>query len=46
MAHDILSSVADPALLHFFTSSHKRCNFRKTVTDHNMCVMSFPTHFV
>jgi hypothetical protein len=46
MAHAILSSVAYPGLLEFSTLSHKWCNFRKTVTDYKMCVMSFPTYFV
>jgi hypothetical protein len=41
-----ISSVVCSALRYFSTFSHKRNDFRKTVTEHKMCVLSFSTIFV
>jgi len=38
--------VSCPALQYFSTFSHKRHDFRKKVTEHKMCVLSFSTTFV
>jgi hypothetical protein len=46
MRRIILSSVAFPAPSYFFTLSHKRHDFRKTIIEHKMCVLSFSTSFV
>jgi hypothetical protein len=45
MRRVILSFVASPALLYFFTLSHKRYDFREKVIEHKMCVV-FSTTFV
>jgi hypothetical protein len=37
------SSLAPP---YFSTLSHKRCDFRKKVTERKMCVLIFSTNFV
>ena len=41
--HAQLSSVAFPAQQKFYTSSHKRHDFRKKVIEHKMSVSSFST---
>ena len=46
MRHIVTSFVAPRSPLYFSTLSHKRCNFRKTVTEHKMCVFIFSTTFV
>ena len=46
MRHNILSSVARPALSYFSTLSHKRYDFREKVTENKMCVLIFSTTFV
>ena len=35
-----------PLALYFSTLSHKRCDFRKKVIEHKMCVLIFSTTFV
>ena len=44
----MLSSVACPASQFLFlpTLSHKRHDFRKKVTEHKMCILTFSTTFV
>jgi hypothetical protein len=39
----IMSPAASLAPLHFLTLSHKRHGFRKQVTKHKMCVLTFST---
>jgi hypothetical protein len=34
------------AVQYFSTLSHKRHDFRKTVTEHKMCILIFSTTFV
>ena len=46
MRRVILSSVARPTLLYFYTLSHKRQDFRKKVIEHEMCVLIFSTMIV
>jgi hypothetical protein len=46
MRHVVTSIVAPRSLLHFSALSHKRCGFRKKVTEHKMCVFIFSTTFV
>jgi len=45
-AYAILSSVVCPALLNFSVISHKRQDFRKRVTEYEMCVLISSTTFV
>jgi len=42
----ILPSVSCSALQYFSTFCHKRYGFRKTVTEHKICVLIFSTTFV
>jgi hypothetical protein len=42
----VTSFVAPRCPLYFSTLSHKWCDFRKTVTEHKMCVLIFCTTFV
>ena len=42
----VLSYVDSPALRYFSTLSYERHNFRKKVTERNMCVLIFYTKFV
>ena len=44
--HIVLSSVACPAGTYFSTLSQKRQDFRKNVTEHEMCILIFSTTFV
>ena len=46
MRRIILSPVTYPALQNFSTLSHKRHDFRKTVTEHKMCILIFSTTLV
>ena len=46
MRHIVTSFVAPQSPLHFSTLSHKRCDFRKKVIEHKMCVLIFSTTFV
>jgi hypothetical protein len=46
MRRIVLSSVACPAILQFFTLFHKRHDFRENVTEHKMCVLIFSTTFI
>ena len=46
MRHVVTPSVASLAPLYFSTLSHKRCDFRKKVIEHKMCVLIFSTTFV
>jgi hypothetical protein len=43
MRNIVMSFVACLALPHFFTLSRKRHNVRKTVVEHQMCVLTFST---
>jgi hypothetical protein len=49
MCHNLLSSVACPAVQYFLTLSHKRHYFRENVIDYKMCFdflyTSCPKHF-
>ena len=42
----ILSSEASLAPPYFSTLSHKRCDFRKNITEYKMCVLIFSTTFI
>jgi len=42
----IFSTVTCQDLLYFFTLSHKRHDFRKKVTEYEVCVLLFSTTFV
>ena len=46
MRHIVTSFVAPRSPLYFSTLSHKRCDFRKKVIEHKMCVLIFSTTFV
>jgi hypothetical protein len=46
MRRIILSSVTCLALPYFSTLSHKRHDFRKTITKHKICVLMFSTSFI
>jgi hypothetical protein len=46
MQHIVTSFMAPMAVSYFSTLSHKRCDFRKTVIEHKMCVLTFSTTFV
>jgi hypothetical protein len=46
MRHIVTSFVAPRSPLYFSTLSHKRCDFRKKVIKHKMCVFIFYTTFV
>jgi hypothetical protein len=46
MRRIMFSSVASLALPSLSTLSHKRCDFRKTVTEHKMCIVIFSTAFI
>ena len=43
MRHIVLPFVASLAPPHYSTSSHKRHDFRKNVTEHEMCILIFST---
>ena len=45
MLHIVTSFVAPRSPLYFSTLSHKRCDFRKKVTENKMCVFIFSTTF-
>ena len=38
--------IYDRSPLYFSTLSHKRCDFRRNVIEHKMCVFIFSTAFV
>ena len=44
--HIVTYFVAPRSLLYFSALSHKRCEFRKKVTEHKMCVFIFSTTVV
>jgi hypothetical protein len=46
MRHIVTSFKAPRSPPSFLTLSHKRCNFRKKVIEHKMCVLIFSTTFV
>jgi hypothetical protein len=46
MRHTVTSFVAPLAPPDFSTISHKRHDFRKKLTEHEMCVLIFSTTFV
>ena len=43
MRHIVTSFVTFQSPSHFSTVFHGRCDFRKKVTEHKMCVLSFST---
>jgi hypothetical protein len=46
MRRNVLPSVVCLVPPYFSTLFNKRCDFRKNVTDHKMCVLIFSTDFV
>ena len=46
ISHIVTSFLAPRPTLYFSVLSHKRCYFRKKVTEHKMCVLVFSTSFV
>jgi hypothetical protein len=44
--HIVTSFAAPKPPPYFSTLSHKRCDFRKNVTEHKICVLIFSTTFV
>ena len=44
MCYVVTSFVAPQSPPHFSTLPHKRCDFRKKVTEHKMCVLIFSTN--
>jgi hypothetical protein len=45
VCHIVTSLLAPWSQPYFSTLSHKRCDFRKKVTEHKMCVLIFSTTF-
>jgi hypothetical protein len=43
MRHIVICGL--PGCKYFYRLSHKRHDFRKTTTEHKMCVLIFPIHF-
>jgi hypothetical protein len=46
MRHIVTSFVTFQSTPYFSTLTHKRCDFRKNVTEHKTCVLMFSTTFV
>ena len=44
--HCVVSPMASLAPPHFYTLSHKRCDFQENVAEHKMCVLIFSTTFI
>jgi len=46
MCTRLMSSLAPPGLLYFSTLSHKRYDFRKTITERRMCILILSITFL